>query len=261
MHAKLTILGCGGSAGVPSIGNRWGDCDEREPKNRRLRASVAVQTAQTTLVIDTGPDFRVQFDRAGLSRLDAALYTHTHSDHVYGIDELRPLAFYQGAPIPLYGSAETMKELQARFAYLFQGGANLKYYPPVVKPVTLEHGQSYTVGDIPFTIFAQDHSTCISTGYRFGDCAYCTDMLDLDAEALAILKGVRTWVVDAAGYKHKDDGPHANLERIYALNETIGAETIYLTSMPPSMDYQTVLAETPPGYAPAYDGLVLAIEL
>ena len=260
MSLTLTILGCGNSSGVPAIGNYWGKCDPTEPRNNRMRASACVQRENTTLIIDTGPDFKQQINRAdNIHNIDAVLYTHAHSDHINGIDELRGVYFRNQALVPIYGDESTISELKRRYEYLFQGG-KLDIYPPILQETAFkakDYGQNHQIGDISFTPFLQDHGSCQSVGYRFGDLAYSTDMLDLDETAVETLKGIKTWIVDGCGYHNEDNVAHANLKTLYKLNEQISAEQIYLTSLSLLMDYKTMIDELPEGYEPAYDGLSL----
>ena len=107
MKATLTILGCGNSTGVPAIGNYWGACDPKEPKNKRMRSSILLQTKTTNIVVDTGPDFREQLNRENIQTIDAILYSHTHSDHINGIDELRVIRHRKKALVPIYGNTIT----------------------------------------------------------------------------------------------------------------------------------------------------------
>ncbi len=258
--AVVTVLGCGNSSGVPAVGNYWGACDPAEPKNKRDRCSITIQTDETTLLIDTGPDFRHQVNRENITNLNAALYTHFHEDHVNGIHELRMFTFRNKALTPVYADKATLGELKKRFGFLFDGGG-LDIYPPILEPHELEYGQSYTIGDIDFLCFEQDHDSCSSVGYRFGDFGYSTDILDLDETAVNALKGVKTWIVDGCGYHKEDYVAHANLKTIYRLNEQIGAEQVYLTSLSVAMDYQTLKEELRDGYLPAHDGLKLKCAL
>lgn len=260
MKAKVTILGCGNSTGVPAIGNVWGKCDPREPKNRRLRASIAVRSETTTLVIDTGPDFREQLNRENISTLNAVLYTHAHGDHINGIDELKLIYFRTANLVPIYGNSWTLEDLERRFDYLFKGGKH-ELYPPMLRSIELQYGQAVTIGDLTFTSFEQDHASCTTAGYRLGDFGYSTDMRNLDDTAVNALKGIRTWIVDGAGYNDPNAKLHANLETIYKLNERIGAEQVYITSLSLGMDYKTLCAELKSGFAPAYDGLEIDISL
>src|SRR5690606_39267548 len=117
---KITVLGCGSSVGTPAAGGFWGRCDPAEPRNRRNRASLLVQSDTTNILIDTTPDLRLQLNTHPVDRLDAVLLTHMHADHTAGLDDLRPLAFHNSMAIPLYCSKPTMDELNVRFGYLFR---------------------------------------------------------------------------------------------------------------------------------------------
>lgn len=259
MSLKVTILGCGNSSGVPAIGNYWGKCDPKEPRNKRSRSSILVQSDKTALVVDTGPDFREQINTTGITTIDGVLYTHPHGDHVHGIDDLRMIMRKNKSQVPCYGNKKTLDDLKKRFDYLFQGGGHV-LYPPVIKPLELNKnhfGKVQQSGDIPFIPFEQDHGTCTSIGYRFGDIAYSVDMKTLYQSAIDTLSGIKIWIVDAAGYKSDDNPVHASLNDIYRLNEKIGAETVYLTSLSLGMDYKTLREELPNGYAAAYDGLIV----
>lgn len=260
MSLKITIMGCGNSSGVPSVGNYWGACDPNEPKNRRSRCSVAVQSAKTTLIIDTGPDFREQLNIFNINNLDSVLYTHQHSDHSHGIDDLRSLYFrHKKEYIDVYGKLSVLQEISTRFHYLFEGGNDAEFYPPILKanPFTeSDYGQTKTIGDIGFIPFEMDHGTCQSVGYRFGDISYCVDMKSLDQKSLDVIKGSRIWIVDGAGYQNPNNAVHANLESIYRYNDYIQAKQVYITSLSTQMDYRTLEKEMPEGFYPAYDGLV-----
>jgi len=264
MKAKIVVLGCGNSTGVPAIGNYWGDCDPNEPKNTRTRSSIAVKTPQTTIIVDTGPDFRQQLNREDINDIDAVLYTHQHNDHIMGMDELRVLKFRNKRNIiPIYANPETIHDLEKRFEYMFKGG-NHKIYPPIVQTniLTLDAlGKESRIGDIPFIPFEQDHGSCTSLGYRFGDFGYSVDILDLDDNAVETLTGIKTWLVDCAAYKDNNNAVHAGIEKIIALNKRINAEDVILTSLSLSADYQTLIKELPQNFNPAYDGLILNANL
>lgn len=258
MSLKVIILGCGNSAGTPAICNFWGNCDPSEPKNRRSRPSIAVQSVDTTLIIDTGPDIRDQINRENITQIDGILYTHAHGDHVCGIDDLRVVRLRSKKYVNVYGSREALADIERQFSYLFTEQVSI--YPKVLEPHIIEpgqFGQSITVGDIEFTPFEQDHGTCKSLGYRFGDLAYSTDVVNFDQAALDALSGIKTWIIDGAGYKMEKNLVHLTLKQVFAFNEIIQAEKVYLTHLSPLMDYRTMCKELPDGYEPAYDGLVL----
>lgn len=258
MDIKVTILGCGNSTGVPAAGNHWGKCDPHEPKNLRTRCSALVETNEKTYIIDTGPDFRQQTIRENVKHIDAVLYTHAHSDHMNGIDDLRGFVFRQSHKMPVYANAETFRDLEGYFPYMFHGG-KIDLYPPLLtQHVITKFGETLLLpGETPVTPLELNHFSCTATGYRFGSLAYCVDMVDLDDKAIETLKGIEVWIVDAAGYHQTDNKVHANLETIYKLNEQIGAKRVILTSLSLAMDYQTLISELPEGYEPAHDGLEL----
>lgn len=259
MRLKITILGCGNSSGVPTAGNYWGACDPYELRNRRTRCSIAVQSEKTTLIVDTGAEFRAQTIRENIQAADitGVLYTHAHSDHLHGIDDLRPIYFQKGKTcVDVYASAQTMAEIQERFDYLFRDGHKNSMYPQILKPHVID-SQDFTAGDIRVVPFEIDHGSCMATGYRFGDISYCVDMKHLDQKALEAMKGTKIWIVDAAAYKNPNNSVHAHLAAVYDYNAQIGAETVYITSLSTQMDYKTLEAELPEGYFPAYDGLVI----
>lgn len=256
MSLKFTILGCGNSTGVPAVTNYWGDCDPNEPKNRRRRCALAVQSDTTTLIVDTGPDFREQMNAYDIAQIDGVLYTHEHADHMHGIDDLRFYRFKQEKLIPTYLSQETMDAIQNRFGYMFDGG-NWEIYKPILTHNIIEFGKTHQCGDIEFMPFAQDHGSCTSTGYRFGNLAYSVDILTLDDTAIETLKGIQKWIVDAAAYHNENNKVHATIKTIAELNKRIGAKQVYLTSLSLGMDYQTLCDELPDHVHPCYDGLVI----
>ncbi len=249
---KLTVLGCGTSGGVPKIPEYWGACDPKNPKNRRRRASVLVEEGETTLVIDTTPDFREQMLMAGTENLDAVFYTHDHADHVHGIDDLRGFFHSSREKIPVYADEETLQVIKHRFDYIFRSQAG---YPAMCKGHVLSGPK--TIGAIKMTPFEQGHGNGISLGYRFGDMAYSTDLNRLPETAIEALQGVKVWVVDALRY---DPHPtHSHLEQTLKWIELIKPERAILTHMTWDMDYETLKRELPDGVEPAYDGMEITL--
>ncbi len=259
MNLNFKILGCGNSSGVPMAGNHWGACDPEDPKNRRTRCSVHLSTENTSVIIDTGGDFRYQMNHYDIKQIDAVIYTHQHSDHSHGIDDLRPYFFRNNrVPIKCFGKSEVLEEIKGRFDYLFKGGKDRALYPPMLEACPFEnndYGSTLKLGDIDYIPFKMDHGTCESVGYRFGDISYCVDMKSLDSNALGIIKGSKIWIVDGAGYKSADNQVHADLNTLYEYNKIIQAEQVYVTCLSVHMDYQTMINELPKGFYPAYDGL------
>ncbi len=265
MSVKVTVLGCGNAAGVPSIGKYWGQCDPTEPRNRRTRASIAIQSEATTVVVDTGPDFKAQINANNIEKIDAVLYSHAHSDHVNGIDDLRVLRLRHKKLIPVYGNAETLADISRRFDYMFSEMDAEGLYPQVLDPRTLDDshmGKILDLDGIPVVPFNQSHGTAgVTLGFRVGNLAYSTDMQSLDEVALETICGIDFWVVDAGAYKMPHNFVHATLKQVFELNEIVRARQVYLTHMPSFMDYQTLVSELPSGYAPAYDGLVIDVDV
>lgn len=263
MKAKVTVLGCGNSTGVPSIGNNWGVCDPNEPRNHRMRSSIMVESDTTKIVVDTGPDFHWQLNRTDVSIIDAVLFTHQHSDHVNGIDELRANTFRRKKLTPIYGNKETLDDLKRRWDHMFNGGA-IELYPPLLEPIEITpsmYQKPFQLGDMSIIPHELDHTSCRPLGYRFGDFAYSVDMVRMEQPSIDALKGIKTWMVDAAGYKKTDYIVHADLKTIYKLNEQIGAEQVILTSLALDMDYKTLCDELPDGYVPAHDMMTFEINL
>jgi phosphoribosyl 1,2-cyclic phosphate phosphodiesterase len=256
---KITFLGCGDSAGVPRIGGDWGNCDPSDPKNRRTRPSILVQSDTTTIVIDTGPDFGLQLTRENIKEVDAIIYTHDHSDHVSGIDDIRIIRGRMGKNVPIYLDTRTYNSLYERYKYMFEQTSS--YYPVTLDSTVWgveDFCKMHTIGDIDFVPFEQDHGQGnISLGFRFGDFGYSTDMRNLDHKAIAVLKGVKTWVADCADYGHGHATLHADFPTVQRLNAEIGAEMVYLTHLKMFYDYKKMSEGLPKGYEPAYDGLAI----
>lgn len=267
--AIVTILGCGGSGGVPLAANFWGVCDPNNPKNRRMRASIAIQTAQDCVVIDTGPEFREQTIKHHLNHVDAVLYTHAHSDHVSGIDDLRYIRLKkrietgQDQPrFPIYADQITMDEIKRRYDHLFKHSADGLYQPEIEDRLITANCDALTINDrLTFKPFVQGHGSGISLGYRIGDLAYSTDVSALDDTAFDIIKGVKTWIVDCGQYGFDSSIVHPNLDRVLEWQDCVQAEHIYLTHLTPRADYETLMNETPDNIAPCYDGMKITVTL
>ena len=255
MDGKLIILGCGASAGVPTIGNWWGACDPAEPKNIRSRPSIALLTKNTLVIVDTGPDFREQMNRENLGCPDAIIITHQHSDHINGIDELRVLQRLHKRKFPLHALPETLDVLKRRLDYMFIDSED-GFYPSVCDAVSVDESLPLSIGEISLMPFRQDHGTIHSLGMRIGKIAYSTDVKRLEEKAYETLAGIDTWIVDAAGHQSRENPVHACIEEVMEMNKRIGAARVILTHLPPTMDYATLKAELPRGFEPAYDGMV-----
>ncbi|MEO8722788.1 MAG: MBL fold metallo-hydrolase [Sphingobium sp.] len=256
MALRFTILGCGTSSGVPRIGNDWGTCDPAEPKNRRLRASILVESATTRILIDTSPDLRAQLLAANVSTLDAVLWTHDHADHCHGIDDLRQVYQTTRAPIAGYARSQTLQQLTDRFAYAFDGRQG---YPSVITGQVLP--DHLTIGDIEIACVDQPHGNIFSTGFRFSHAGksigYSTDFHDITAEMLILFQDIDMWIVDAL--RVRPHPTHAHLALTLEAIEKVNARHALLTHMDHSMDYATLAAMLPNHIRPAYDCLSQAV--
>ncbi|OSZ70483.1 MBL fold metallo-hydrolase [Sphingomonas sp. IBVSS1] len=258
---RITILGCGGSSGVPRIGGpggagNWGLCDPANPRNRRRRVSVLVEAAGKTVLIDCGPDCREQLLSAQVTHLDAVFITHDHADHAHGIDDLRPVFHAMQRPIDVWASPATFAVLKSRFDYVFEGAHG---YPAtcvahdLVAPVQL--------GDLRIIGFPQLHGDIESTGFRFDhdgkSFAYSTDVKAFDHRADLALTDLDLWVVDAAMRHPHPTHSHLAQTLDWIVERRPGRAV--LTHMDQTLDYATLLAELPPGVEPGYDGLVITL--
>lgn len=249
---RITILGCGSSAGVPRIGNDWGACDPAEPRNRRRRCSILVERQGTRVLVDTSPDLREQLLDAGVSDLDGVIWTHDHADQTHGIDDLRVLALLRRRRVDVYGDAETLGSIRRKFDYCF---ADKRGYPAILDPHLIEG--PIRIGALEFHPFAQDHGTMPSLGLRFGTVGYSNDVVELGEEAFAALAGIEVWIVDALRYKPHPT--HAHLERTLGWIERLHPRRAILTNMHIDMDYRALAAALPAGVEPAYDGMVVEV--
>lgn len=256
MGGQLIILGCGASAGVPTIGNYWGACDPAEPKNVRTRASVALKTSSTFVLVDTGPDLRFQMLRENLDCPDAIILTHNHSDHINGIDDLRIMQRRHKRLFPVYAMDETFGMFDDSVNYMFETSED-GFYPPVCSREKIDLLKPFTVGDLTMLPFEQEHGSIHSLGLRIGNIAYSTDVKRLEHDALDALKGIETWVVDGAGHHARENPVHCCIEEVIEMNEHIGARRVILTHLPPTMDYSTLERTLPEKFLPAYDGMVI----
>ena len=265
---EVVILGCGSSGGVPRADGDWGACDPENPKNRRSRCSMLVrrksftnQAAETTIVVDTSPDFRTQVATAGVRRVDAVLYTHDHADQTHGIDDLRVFAGRMRRRVPCWMDDLTHERLTSRFFYIFNGELG---YPPICEAHRIPaHGTDWSVdgpsGAIPVTTFDQDHGPIRSVGYRFGPVAYSSDVLAMPPESLRALAGVKLWIVDALRWTPHPT--HAHVERALEWIAEVRPERAVLTNLHIDLDYEALARELPLGVEPAYDGMTLTILL
>lgn len=251
---RVTVLGCGSSTGVPLVGNAWGACDPANPRNRRRRASILVEVASTTVLVDTSPDLREQLIDARCKWLDAVIYTHGHADHLHGIDDLRSINYFRNGPLDVYADGATTDVIRARFGYVFEPiPAGIEMYKPWLVPRLIDG--PFRVGTLDIMPFDQDHGFTRTLGFRFGPIAYSTDVLDLPDQAFAALAGVDTWIVDCL--REAPHRTHTHLARTLDWIARVKPRRAVLTHMDSTVDYATLAAKLPAGVEPAYDGMVI----
>jgi phosphoribosyl 1,2-cyclic phosphate phosphodiesterase len=263
---EFTILGSGSSGGVPRADGDWGVCDPADPRNLRSRCCALVRRKaydgdETTVLVDTSPDLRLQTASAGVKRLDAVLYTHDHADQVNGIDDLRAFFLKSRRRTPCFMDARTRQNLMRRFGYIFEGEGG---YPAICDPHDLPpYGAAFDVdgpsGAIPVQTFDQDHGDIRSVGYIFGDIAYSSDVVGLPEASFEALKGIRIWVLDALRYRAHPT--HASVEMALAWIERVRPERAILTNLHIDLDYAELASRLPPGVEPAYDGMVIESDI
>jgi phosphoribosyl 1,2-cyclic phosphate phosphodiesterase len=260
---RLTILGCGSSGGVPRLGGLWGACDPANPKNARRRCSLLVERVAdegtTRVLIDTSPDMRAQLLDANVGNLDAVLFTHSHADHVHGIDDLRMIVFNQRKRLPIYADPQTLDALTARFGYAFVQPPGSDY-PPILDMHRLDGPLSIdgAGGPIPFTPFEVQHGRIDALGFRIANAAYLPDVSDIPDAAWPALQDLDLWILDALRYKPHPS--HAHVAQSLEWIERAAPARAVLTNMHIDIDYATLKAETPAHITPAYDGLVITLD-
>lgn len=257
---RVTILGSGHSGGTPAVGSGWGNCDPANPRNRRLRSSILVQNAKTTVLVDTSPDLRQQLLDSGVERLDAVLYTHSHADHLHGIDDLRAINRVMNRPLDTYADAATWETIRNRFPYVLRPlpeGTDF-YYKPTLIAHEFKSGDCFTIGDIDVQTFEQDHGRIQTQGFRFGPIGYSTDVSELSDTAFDVLAGVEAWII--ATLLDEPHHAHAHVDKALGWIERVKPKRAVLTHLSESLDYETLRARLPDGVEPAYDGMVVEVE-
>ena len=264
---EFTILGSGSSGGVPRADGDWGDCDPTNPKNLRSRCSMLVRRlgqgaeVETTVLVDTSPDLRMQTALAGAKRLDAVLLTHDHADQTHGLDDIRAFFIRQRARISCHMDAVTEASMMRRFGYVFEGEGG---YPSIAdRKLIPEHGEPWQVdgpsGVVPVVTFDQDHGGIRSVGYRFGDVAYSSDVVELDEAAFAALTELDVWIVDALRWRPHPT--HAHVERTLDWIARVKPRRAILTNLHIDLDFEALKAKLPAGVEPAFDGLRFTHEI
>ena len=250
---QLTMLGVGSSAGTPVVGCKCATCLSDNPKNKRFRCSAAITTDNgEVILIDTGPDLRAQALINGLNRADAVLYTHTHADHLHGIDDLRAFCQIQKKQIPLYGKLEAMQHIQAKFGYAIRNAGDFWDLPVLsLNPIT----EPFDVLGIKVTPIPVRHGYSDILGYRIGNMAYLTDVSDIPESSLALLVNLEVLMLDCL--RNQPHYTHINVEQSIAYASHINARNTYFIHMTHDLEYEKLSARLPKNIHASYDGLKL----
>ena len=238
--------------GVPTLGCDCPVCTSKDPRNKRTRASLLVTVQDRNFVIDTSTDFRTQALREGLKRLDAVLYTHSHADHILGLDDLRPYSFFQKFHIPCFGNEPTMENICEMFKYVFtepQPGGSIPRIEPRVVSDAFEYN-GVKIQPIPVV-----HGKIPVFGYRIGDSAYLTDLSEIPDESYRMLRGLKILVLGVLRYKPHPT--HLTYEKALEIVSRLEPEQTFFTHISHDFEHERTGSELPPGVFLAYDGLTL----
>ena len=255
---KILFLGTGGSMGIPYIGCHCKTCTSKNTKNKRLRPSILIEEKGKKYLVDSGPDYRIQALRHHIDKIDGLLLTHTHYDHIAGLDELRIYTFVNKKPIPCLLSKESLAELKIRYHYFLP----LNEKDDVHEPKLMFQGLEGDFGETVFEGLKVDYCSYDQlgmkvNGFRFGKFAYVTDILDYKEEIFSILKGVETLVI--SGRRWKKSRAHISLEEGIEIGKKIGAKKTYFTHISHELEHAQTNEKLPDGFFLAYDGLEIEI--
>lgn len=265
MTTTLTILGCGSSGGVPRVGQGWGACDASEPRNRRRRCSVLIESTgqggTTSVLVDTSPDLREQLLGTGTSALDGVILTHDHADHTHGLDDLRPLTIMMRRRIAVYTEPVTAQSMMSRFSYCFvqpEGSG----YPPILSLHASEIGAPIRIdgggGPLAFETFRLIHGDIDVLGLKVNNCAYTPDVSAIPDESIAALTELDTWIIDCL--RPARHPTHFSLDEALGWIDRMKPRRAVLTNLHTDLDYQALSRTLPPQIVAAYDGLQLTLD-
>jgi phosphoribosyl 1,2-cyclic phosphate phosphodiesterase len=254
---KITFLGTGTSQGIPIIGCDCPVCASGNKKDKRLRASIMVTTPDMTIVIDSGPDFRYQMLRAGVKHLDAIIFTHSHKDHIAGLDDIRPFNYFSNKPVSVYATEETQEGLKREYDYIFSNPT----YPgiPQIEMNTINACDPFTVGGLTIIPIRVLHYKLEVLGFRIGDFTYITDANFIDAAELDKARGSKAIVLNAL--RHEPHISHYTLSEAMEVARDVNAGDTWFTHISHQLGLHDVTdADLPAGMHLAYDGLELELE-
>lgn len=252
----ITVLGSGTSVGVPTLGCHCAVCRSEDSRDKRLRPSVALRYGGRVVLIDTTPDFRYQALRAGIERIDAIIYTHSHADHILGLDDVRPFNFRQRGSIPIYGSAQTLAAIRTCFGYAFDGREKESSIPKL---------ETRTLDGAPFELFGVEfipvevlHGSQRIYGFRFGAAAYLTDHSEIPDESFEKLTDLDVLFLDALRYRPHPT--HSTIERSLGYVERLAPARTFFTHICHDLAHEQTEQRLPPNVRLAYDGLEITVQ-
>lgn len=257
MKVRVTFLGSGTSTGVPVVGCQCEVCRSEDPRNKRLRQSVVIEVDGRYLLIDTTPDLRQQLLRSPVPRLDAVLFTHSHSDHMMGLDDVRPFNFFHRRAVVAYANGSTAKAIQRAFSYIWDTGTQEGGGKPQIDLRVVD--QPFEHEGIPLTPIPVRHGEWTILGWRIGPFAYITDTNGIPPDSYALLEGVQVLALDGLRQR-PPHSTHFTIDEAVAAARPVAARETWLIHLSHDVDHETVEASLPEGYRLAYDGLVLDIE-
>ena len=252
---KLTVLGSGTSSGVPTVGCSCAVCRSTDPRDRRLRPSILLETASHNILIDTTPDLREQVLRKHLQHLDAIVYTHAHADHILGMDDVRPFNYRNNVRIPIYASEPTFAVIRRVFDYVFDKREHKSMVPQI--DVNIIDEEPFDVCGVRFQPIPVLHGNATVFGFRFGDTAYLTDHSAIPEASLDKLQGLDVLFLDAL--RHKPHPTHSTVSESIATSERLKPHRTYFTHICHDLGHEATQASLPPGVFLAYDGLEIEV--
>ncbi|MBV9303414.1 MAG: MBL fold metallo-hydrolase [Acidobacteriaceae bacterium] len=254
-HASILVLGSGTSVGVPMIGCRCQVCSSTDPRDKRLRPSILLRLGSKRVLIDTSPDFRYQALRFGIDRLDAILYTHSHADHILGLDDVRPFNFMSRQEIPIYASAETLEVIERTFVYVFDKSPTESSRPRLT--LHCFEDEPIFIDRIEIVPIRASHGKGTVHGFKFGDCAYLTDHSEIPPQSLERLSGLDVLFLDAL--RHNPHPTHSTVEESLRTVESLAPKRAFFTHVSHDLLHAKVELRLPAHVRLAYDGLEIPI--
>lgn len=253
---KITVLGSGTSSGIPLIGCECPVCTSEDPRDQRLRPAVAISHEGKTILIDTPPDFRTQALRAGIDRVDSILFTHSHADHILGLDDVRPYNFKHKLRIPIYGAADTIATIQRVFEYIFDDQSRVTFVPQL--DATVLTGEPFELLGLTVQPIPVIHGKWPIFGYRLGRVAYLTDHSAIPEASMEMLHGLDVLFLDAL--RRKPHPTHSTVETSIETVRRLNPKRAFFTHISHDLGHAVTQAELPAGIEIAYDGLEIDVE-